>query len=173
MKISNREELRKFLKFYFSNNFEGLKNSEEEEIKKVIKKSIEDIPGAVGEIKEIAIIELSRAERRCPECFEGNSNLILFITECLSEEERKKLIIRYLKTTQNYNGDDIVINTKILLSMLDYLPDELKVNVLTNARPVDLVRMMGEVHKHTNLWVTLNVMYYKKYYVIFKKALAE
>ena len=110
MKISNLEDLEEILKFYFSEDFRGVEGSEEEEIKKVIKKSIENIDGSVEKIKSIATTQLRRTDRYNPHSFIGNSKLILFITECLSNEDRKELIIKYLNETENYRGDKIVIN---------------------------------------------------------------
>ena len=175
MKISNKEDLTKILEFYFSERFDGVKPQEDEKFKKQIKEAIKNVDGAISKIKDIAIHQLGEYCYHDSDFFEGNSRLILFIVECLSEEDRKDIIVKYLRKTVNNNEDEMVINTNILLSMLDYLPDGLKVNVLTNARPVDLAKIMGEVLKEEkkSFPFTNEKKYYKKHYETLRKVLDE
>ena len=173
MKISNLEELEKLIENYFKGKTLKLDKSEENIMKEQIKESIKKIEGSTSKIKYLALHELKRWYRTR---FEGEIQLVKFVCECLCIEDKIQLIKEYLQSEKNAMYiDELIINRDHLLMLLDYLPDEFKVEALTNARPVDLIRIMGEINAISKDWRNTRKVrkYYKDYYEIFKKVLVE
>lgn len=173
MKISNIDELQKLMENYFKEGCLKIDKSEENIMKEQIKESIKKIEGSTSRIKYLALHELKRWYRTK---FEGEIQLVKFVCECLCIEDKIQLIKGYLQSqkTSEYSNE-LIINRDHLLMLLDYLPDEFKIEALTNARPVDLIRIMGEINAISKDWRNTKKVrkYYKNYYEIFKKVLVE
>ena len=98
---------------------------------------------------------------------------ILYIFSIISEEDRVNIVSEYVMNEnkiRNYSKLDI----KILIPMLDYLPDDIKIDILSKSDSVDLFKFMGELNQ-----IAQNKRYkrntrkkYEKYYEICQKALA-
>lgn len=173
MKISNLKELEKLLENYFKEGCSKIDKSEENIMKEQIKEAIEKIEGATSKIKFLALYELKRWYYKR---FEGEIQLVKFVCECLCIEDRVQLIKEYLQSEKTtLFRDDLIINRNHLLMLLDYLPDEFKVEALSNALPTDLIRIMGEINSISKDWTNSKKVrkYYKDYYEIFKKVLVE
>ena len=164
MKITNLDELTNLVKVYFKDESSKINKEEELFMKEQIKDAIKQIEGATHKLKEMALSELKSWGYTS---FHGEIELVSFVCESLSNEDRTQLISSYLKT------DKVVKNH--LLEMLDYLPKEMIVNVLNKARPADLIRIMGEINESSKdrSQSRSNRKYYKYYYNIFRETLLK
>lgn len=174
MKINTIEELSDLIKTYFCNRAKGIQFEEEEIMKKQIKESLEKIEGSVAKLKEIALCELCRYGY-FSDSFDGEIKLVRFVCECLSDEDRVQLVKAYIQSTETISGYTLKINREHLLTMLNYLPDELKVEVLANAKPADLIRIMGEINQiASNRKIKkASRKRYQEYYNIFKEVMVN
>ena len=184
MKITNLEELSKLIEYYFSNDSSKINLSEENMMKDQIKKAIEKIDGATAKVKDMALEQLKEWNKEWKDekayyKYYGQIELVKFVCESLHDEDRIQLIKKYFESEYtNFvygSRDKLKIDREHLLILLDYLPDELKITALTYAKPVDLIRIMGEINEIASDWMNKpkTRKYYKKYYNIFTKVLEE
>ena len=188
MKITNLEELIKLMEYYFSDKSPKINSSEEKLMKEHKKNAIEKIDEAPTKIKEMALFQLREwVEDNEQLEYRGQIELVKFICECLHDEDRIQLIKKYFESQKSNDHEinsfrgkmtinyDIKIDREHLLILLHYLPDDLKITALIYARPIDLIRIMGEINEIASNWREnpKTRKYYKKYYNIFTKVLEE
>ena len=171
MKIKNITEFSELLIFCFSEEFKVLEPSEQKNIKTQIKKSVDQIDGAVHELE---IVISSELERICYNRFCGNTEKVFFIIECLPAEKIKNIIVKYVngnffKEKGNYADYELVTQ------MLEYLPEAFKIKVFEEANIKKTLEIMSKFNKIANNWRVSKKKrkYYKDYYNICKKALAS
>ena len=170
MTINNLEQFKKMLNFCFSEKFNGLNSEEKEVAKEKLKSSINKIDGSIQEMVSMAEKELK--EEYFGD-FAGNKKKIIFILECISDEDKICIIKKYLQGPEKKEGWRI--NEDFIFEMLELLPYKLQIETLSKADPSELLKLMSK-YNILSKKVLKGKNYrekYKRYYNTCKDALAK
>ena len=166
MNINNTEDFENVLRFLFSSNYENLKKIEKDNVKKQVIIAIPKIKESFNAMKNIAEEELKESYIDV-----RDFNRLIFIIENLSEEEKINIITKYVINKEEIRGKQS-LEVDVLLPMLDYLPDDKKVQILSKANSVELLSLMGKFnYRKRDSWRRKTRKYYENYYDICNEAL--
>ena len=176
MKITDIKQFKKILFYLFSYNFDHLKESEKDSIKKEIALSINKIEGARTEAIKQVRYDLEKVRK----FYTGSSSTlenrkrIIYIFTIISEEDRINILSEYVLNENNIRGYEI--DKEIFIPMINFISDELKVKILSKSDPVVLFKFMSEVNRiaeNKKRYKKKERKEYEKYYEICQKALEK
>ena len=186
MKINNLKQFEKMLEFCFSSEFNQLDESEQLNLKNMIKDAIENIDGAICKMKAIAKEELQEGdfdERWTSSRLRKEK--ILFVISTISDEDKIYIITQYMQGPKEDDETYWRVEKEMLFDMLEYLSEDLQIETLSKANPVELFKIMSSYNNDARLSIANSKRYflkkqknedaelYRKRYNICKQALAK
>lgn len=184
MKINNLKQFREMLNFCFSEGFTRLNESEQESLRNMIKSAIGNIDGAICEMKTIAKCELHEGNFYSKYSGQLRKEKVLFVMSTISDEDKIEIITKYLEGPKEEDESYWSIEKEILFDMLEFLSENLQIEILSKSNPAELFKFMSEYNHSLEYLLDTKGLFLKKHekqrieeckkrYNICKQALAK